>query len=946
MTLTVVVLDMQPIDPPVGGGRLRLLGLYRDLGPDIHADYVGTFDWPGPEFRQQDISERLKETLVPLGAAHFAAAAARSQAVGGKVVIDTTFHELAHLSPDFVSTARAAAKRGDVVVMSHPWVYPLVRDVVDTTRQPLVYDAQNVEGVLRASMLDDGGGPGTNVVRGVVEIEHALCHAADLVLVCSREDADAFVRVYDVAPEKIRLVPNGAFTNEIRPASREAKAASRAALGIGTAPLAFFVGSQYGPNLDAGRFIVGQLAPALPDVMFVVGGGVSEALRDGLSAANVRLTGPLSEADKWAWLAAADLAINPMFGGSGTNIKMLEFMAAGLPIVTTPIGARGIGTAKEAFVVAEALEFPTAVARLTGDPPRRATLGDEARREAERSYSWERISPMVGRILSRRARTLGRRPFFSIVILSRGSHCALSGFLRLLEKQAFSDFEVVIADRGNAPWIQADKEWKFEIFYFHDPDSGDNDARNHGADLACGTVLAFAEEDSEPGPGWLDGMASLFDRPDLAAAHNLTADDANVVVRAAAFYAVGGFRPSTVGDDLVWRLQRHGYVAPISGNHTLRSAAARRPDAVPRPLRLAWVSTWNVPCGVARYSQYLVEALPKGIVEKLTIFADNRSTKLTSDTVNVVPSWAIDDRGIGQLADAVSDEAPDALVVQHHPGLISWEGLAELLTDPRVTNRPVVLTLHNVQNLTESGLAERSAVVHALQRATFLLVHSFRDLAMLGKIGLTRKVRLFPQGAPVTRLGPPVRVLPPDAAPRIGCFGFFFPHKGIYQLIQAAAIMRRTWPDLRLRLVNAAYPREDSTREIARCRALVTQLGVDGMVEWITDFLPEEQVLDLLGECDVVALPYADTEEASSAALRMALASGVPVAVTRISIFDEAEGVVARLKSDCPGDIAEGLNALLRDRLHRQYLPVLAKRWASQRAWPLMALRLSRLLHS
>ena len=67
--------------------------------------------------------------------------------------------------------------------------------------------------------------------------------------------------------------------------------------------------------------------------------------------------------------------------------------------------------------------------------------------------------------------------------------------------------------------------------------------------------------------------------------------------------------------------------------------------------------------------------------------------------------------------------------------------------------------------------------------------------------------------------------------------------------------MRRTWPDLRLRLVNAAYPREDSTREIARCRALATELGVDDMIEWMTDFLPEEQVLDLLGECDVVTSP-------------------------------------------------------------------------------------------
>ncbi len=805
---------MQPIDPPVGGGRLRLLGLYSNLGPNIHAEYLGTFDWPGPGFRHQNLSESLEEMLVPLSAAHFEAAAARSQAVGGKAVTDTTFHELARLSPNFISAARAAAKRGDVVVISHPWIYPLVRDVLDTTRQPLVYDAHNMEGLLKTDMLDDGGGPGTDIARGVVEIEHALCHAADLVLACSRDDADAFTRIYDVPPGKIRLAANGTFTNEITPASREVKAAARAALGVGTAPVAFFLASHYGPNLEAGRFIVDQLAPTLPDVVFAVGGGVSDALRHGSSAANVHLTGPLSEADKRAWLAAADLAINPMFGGSGTNIKMLDFMAAGLPIVTTPTGARGIGTTREAFVVADALEFPAAVARLTGDPPRRTALGCAARREAERSYSWERISPTVGRILSRRARTLGRRRFFSIVILSRGSHDALSRLLRRLEAQTFSDFEVVIADRGDTPWAHAGEERGFEVCYVHDPSFGDNDARNHGADLACGTVLAFADEDCEPTPGWLAGVAPLFDRPDLAAAEYPAADDADTAdfdasdlfVRAAAFHAVGGFRPSVAGDDLGWRLQWYGDVAPPPGERPGRPAAGRLTVAVEGPARLAWISTWNVPCGIAEYSRHLVEALPKGTVRNLTIFADNRSTELKGDGLRVLPSWELEDRDIGQLAEAVADDAPDALVIQHHPGLISWPRLTELLTDPRVTGRPVVVTLHNVQHLIGTPLAERSAAVHALQRATFVLVHAFRDLASLSKIGLARNVRLFPQGARGTRLEPPIRDLPPGSAPRIASFGFFFRHKGIYPLIQAAAIMRRTWPELRLRLVNAAFP--------------------------------------------------------------------------------------------------------------------------------------------
>jgi glycosyltransferase involved in cell wall biosynthesis len=40
-------------------------------------------------------------------------------------------------------------------------------------------------------------------------------------------------------------------------------------------------------------------------------------------------------------LAAADVAVNPIGSGSGSNVKLAEYLAAGLPVVTTPVGLRG-----------------------------------------------------------------------------------------------------------------------------------------------------------------------------------------------------------------------------------------------------------------------------------------------------------------------------------------------------------------------------------------------------------------------------------------------------------------------------------------------------------------------------------------------------------------------------------------------------------------------------
>jgi glycosyltransferase involved in cell wall biosynthesis len=583
-TLQVAILDMQPIDPPTGGGRLRLLGLYHRLGPNIRAHYVGTYDWPGPEYRQQNLSDNLRETLVPLSAAHFAAADRQAAELGGRGVIDLTFHRLAELSPAYVAAARDAAASADVVVFSHPWIYPLVLDVLDRARQVVVYDAHNVEGLLRAALLDDGG-PGTQVVRDVVAVEAELCRTADLILSCSHPDRDAFRRIYDISAEKIRIAPNGSFTDAIRPLESAARATLRTQFNVQDRPVALFLGTNYGPNVDAARFISQTLAPALPGIEFVLVGSVGDAVPP---RASVRVTGLVSETEKRAWLQLADIAINPMFGGSGTNIKMLEYMSAGLPVVTTSIGARGIETGSQAFVVAEGDRFVAELSALVDDAERRGSLGSVARTEAERHYSWERISTQVGRMLTRRARRHGRRPFFSVVVPTYARHEHLARLAKLLETQLCDDFELIVVDQTPAPWPERDRPEGLDLCYIHTDVRGAVAARNTGAAVATGTVIAFTDDDCEPGPNWLAAARREFETSEIAGLEGLILSDrlddpdwrpvtnagfegfgfmtANLFVRASVFHQLGGFdlrfdNPHFREDtDLGWRIQQLGRI--------------------------------------------------------------------------------------------------------------------------------------------------------------------------------------------------------------------------------------------------------------------------------------------------------------------------------------------------------------------------------------------------
>jgi glycosyltransferase involved in cell wall biosynthesis/GT2 family glycosyltransferase len=599
MSLSVAVLDMQPIDPPIGGGRLRLLGLYHDLGHDVgpgdggpvQALYVGTYDWPGPGGREQCLGPSLTERMVPLSAAHFAAAEALARQAGGRTVIDSAFHTQAHLSPDYLAAARAAAAAADVVICSHPWLWPLVRGQVDRSRQLVIYDSHNVEGLLRIGLLDDGG-TGSEIARGVVAAEYAMCREAHLILACSQADREDFVRFYGVPAARTRVVANGTFTRRILPADAAARAAARAGLGIPAEDrerkIAFFLGSGYGPNTEAGRFIAATLAPALPEVRFVLAGGVCDSLEGVRLPPNLRLAGLISEDEKLAWLRAADIAINPMFSGSGTNIKMLDFMAAGLPILTTPTGARGIETSAPAFRVAGAGRFADALDELLGDADAAATLGANARTQADRFYSWERLSAMCGRLFARHHRALGRRPFFTVVVPTYERPERLTRLVERIAAQSERDFELIVVDQSAKPWPDRDRDFGIDLYYVHSEVRGAVTARNIGGHLAAGRVIAFTDDDCEPTEHWLAAARAAFEARPIVGVEGLITSarmndpewravtndgfegvgfmTANLFVRAGAFQAIGGFdiafeNPHFREDtDLGWRLQAIGEV--------------------------------------------------------------------------------------------------------------------------------------------------------------------------------------------------------------------------------------------------------------------------------------------------------------------------------------------------------------------------------------------------
>jgi len=393
------VIDMQPIMPAVSGGRLRLLGLYGTLQPGLSCRYIGSYDWPGEEMRSQQLTATLHELVVPLSQDHFKAVEQFSAASGSQSIVDTLFHLCVPASPDYIRAARQAIEECHVVVFSHPWAYPALATSVG--HRPVIYDSHNVEALLKSQGLSRSA-IGNDALRAVVAAEGLLADRAQRIFACSTQDKNALALLYGIDLGKIDVVPNGCFPGSVAPAPHEVEkrmAGRRQAV---------FMGSLFGPNVEAAQYIVESLAGQFPDLDFTIVGGAGDNPRVKEAAAeldNVRLLGVIDDGKKRQVLAESDFALNPMVSGSGTNLKMFDFMAAKLPVLTTPVGARGISTRPHGgIVVADLAEFGRQVARLGSMPGAQLrSMGDLNHAHVLKEFDWDVISRRVGSAISKLA---------------------------------------------------------------------------------------------------------------------------------------------------------------------------------------------------------------------------------------------------------------------------------------------------------------------------------------------------------------------------------------------------------------------------------------------------------------------------------------------------------------------------------------------------------------
>lgn len=274
---------------------------------------------------------------------------------------------------------------------------PYLLDLHRSRRRPplLVYDGHNAEFALQRSIflanlqeLRSCHTAAYSLVQWVklARYEREVCRSCDVVLAVSGEERARLLGLKIENP--IGVVANGVDTRYFQYADPS----------NWRRPWVLFVGNMgYRPNADAVRWFARAVLPLVrlrhTGIRFFVVGGSPAPIRlpPVRDRGAVVITGWVP--DVRAYLSRSSVFVAPVRMGGGSRLKVLEAMAAGTPVASSPLGLEGISGApgRHCLVAEGAEEFTQAVVRLLDNRPLASELALEARALVEQNYDWSLV---------------------------------------------------------------------------------------------------------------------------------------------------------------------------------------------------------------------------------------------------------------------------------------------------------------------------------------------------------------------------------------------------------------------------------------------------------------------------------------------------------------------------------------------------------------------------
>ena len=403
--MDLLILTPQLPYPAFQGTSLRNLNIIRGLSQENRITLLSFSENQGPQVPPPELADLCTEiVMVPAPERPF------QRRLWQMVTTDQPDIALRLLSSDFEAALREIMRRKTLDIIQIEgielaWTIPTIHE--ERPELPLLYDAHNAETLLqvRAGAADTGSIRRLPAVmysklqsERLQRYEAQVCTTVNRVTAVSEADSKALERLAGLPSGSIPVIPNSIDVAAYQPAQTSRSAHD----GLFQFDVIFSGKMDYRPNVDAVLWFADEVWPLLkaqrPTMTWAIVGQKPHSRLQRLRVLpGVTLTGWVP--DVKPYLDGGKVFIMPFRVGSGTRLKLIEALAAGRAVVSTPVGVEGFPVidGQQVYLSETAEAFAGAILTLLANPQQRAELGRRGMKFAQ-NYDWRVVVPRFTQI--------------------------------------------------------------------------------------------------------------------------------------------------------------------------------------------------------------------------------------------------------------------------------------------------------------------------------------------------------------------------------------------------------------------------------------------------------------------------------------------------------------------------------------------------------------------
>jgi hypothetical protein len=334
----IVLVSGNRIAPAATGGQVRSISIARALARIGHSVHIFSTAGRREDYRSanlrrgmtmdRDIEPRLEEST------HLGLTFGIMQALARRLDYPRVWQHHMLARGIVPKRLKQALQGADIVLSDLPYCPPIAGP---WREKPWYLISHNLE----HKLLEQGSARQRGFANWMRGIEGAAPQTYTDILACAEED-QAFFRAHDIRSQMVLPIIRCGVDPELYSFSPQMRPQTRANLSLGDEDwVLVFSGSGFAPNVEAfGEIkefcrVEAEFLARHRVYILVVGSVSSEAYRQGA----LIVTGPVPEV--LPYFAASDAGVNMVTRGSGSNVKLFEYLAARLPVISTVFGVRG-----------------------------------------------------------------------------------------------------------------------------------------------------------------------------------------------------------------------------------------------------------------------------------------------------------------------------------------------------------------------------------------------------------------------------------------------------------------------------------------------------------------------------------------------------------------------------------------------------------------------------